>query len=99
MTNSSGAGHATEFGIFGINAALNGMPAGDARLMITHGVSGSGKSRLAQQLAEQAQALRLRSDVERKRLFGLGALQVARVVERHGGGGGLLLGQPQGYDE
>lgn len=50
---------------------------GDARLMITHGVSGSGKSRLAQQLAEQAQALRLRSDVERKRLFGLGALDAS----------------------
>jgi hypothetical protein len=51
---------------------LNAAP--DARLLITHGVSGSGKSSVAQQLLEQAQAIRLRSDVERKRLFGLGAL-------------------------
>lgn len=42
----------------------------DARLMITHGVSGSGKTYVSQQLLEQAQAVRLRSDVERKRLFG-----------------------------
>lgn len=46
----------------------------DARLLIMHGVSGSGKSVVAQQLLERAQAIRLRSDVERKRLFGLQAL-------------------------
>ncbi|MES2090995.1 MAG: AAA family ATPase [Pseudomonadota bacterium] len=46
----------------------------DARLLIMHGVSGSGKSVVAQQLLEHAQAIRLRSDVERKRLFGLQAL-------------------------
>jgi hypothetical protein len=46
-----------------------------ARLMITHGLSGSGKSTLAGQLLERAGAIRLRSDVERKRLFGLTALQ------------------------
>jgi aminoglycoside phosphotransferase family enzyme/predicted kinase len=53
----------------------------DARLLITHGVSGSGKSVAAQALLEQAQAIRLRSDVERKRLFGLAALDdsVSRV--------------------
>ena len=33
------------------------------------------------------------------RLFGVGAIQIAQVVERHGGGGGLLLGPPKGYDE
>jgi aminoglycoside phosphotransferase family enzyme/predicted kinase len=43
----------------------------DARLLITHGVSGSGKSSVAARLLEQTQAIRLRSDVERKRLFGL----------------------------
>jgi aminoglycoside phosphotransferase family enzyme/predicted kinase len=48
--------------------------AGDARLLITHGVSGSGKSFATQRLLERAQAIRLRSDVERKRLFGLRAL-------------------------
>ena len=44
------------------------------RLLVTHGLSGSGKSWLTQGLLEQAGAIRLRSDVERKRLFGLGAL-------------------------
>lgn len=48
---------------------------GQARLLITHGLSGSGKSTVARQLLEAAGAIRLRSDVERKRLFGLDALQ------------------------
>jgi len=39
-------------------------------LIITHGVSGSGKSFHAAQLAEQLGAIRIRSDVERKRLYG-----------------------------
>lgn len=38
---------------------------------ILHGVSGSGKSTVADQLAAHCGAIRLRSDVERKRLFGL----------------------------
>lgn len=42
-------------------------------LMITHGVSGSGKSWLAERLLERLAAIRLRSDVERKRLHGLPA--------------------------
>lgn len=49
----------------------------DPRLLITHGLSGSGKSRLSQRLLERAAAIRLRSDVERKRLFGLDALHDA----------------------
>ena len=44
------------------------------RIVITHGLSGSGKSRVAMALTEQLGALRLRSDVERKRLFGLDPL-------------------------
>ena len=40
-------------------------------LMITHGVSGSGKTMLSQRLLEELGAIRVRSDVERKRLFGL----------------------------
>lgn len=40
-------------------------------LVIMHGVSGSGKSTVAETLLESAGAIRLRSDVERKRLFGL----------------------------
>ena len=48
---------------------------GGPRLLITHGLSGSGKSTVAGQLLEAAGAIRIRSDVERKRLFGLEALQ------------------------
>jgi aminoglycoside phosphotransferase family enzyme/predicted kinase len=49
--------------------------AGSPRLMITHGTSGSGKTFVSQRLLEHEGAVRLRSDVERKRLFGLEALQ------------------------
>ncbi len=47
--------------------------ADDPRLLLTHGPSGSGKSFLAERLLERVGAVRLRSDVERKRLFGLRA--------------------------
>ena len=40
-------------------------------LMITHGYSGSGKTTATQTLVEHSRAIRIRSDVERKRLFGL----------------------------
>ena len=40
-------------------------------LVIMHGLSGSGKSVVSQQLCEATGAIRLRSDVERKRLAGL----------------------------
>jgi predicted kinase len=43
-------------------------------LIITHGLPGSGKSTFAQIAQERLQAIRLRSDVERKRLFGLSPL-------------------------
>jgi len=42
-------------------------------LIITCGVSGSGKSWLAERIAESLPAVWLRSDVERKRLFGMSA--------------------------
>ena len=55
-----------------LDAALDyTRPKATAPLIITHGLSGSGKSWLSAQLAESLQALRLRSDVERKRLFAL----------------------------
>lgn len=54
---------------------------GRARLMITHGFSGAGKSSIASQLLCAAGAVRVRSDVERKRLYGLDPL--ARSTE-HG---------------
>lgn len=40
-------------------------------LIIMHGLSASGKSTLSEQLLNQSGAIRLRSDVERKRLFGI----------------------------
>lgn len=43
-------------------------------LMYTHGLSGSGKTTLTQALLEGCGALRIRADVERKRLFGMDAL-------------------------
>ncbi len=42
-------------------------------LIITHGYSGSGKSTFAGQLAEHIGAFQIRSDIERKRLFGYDA--------------------------
>jgi aminoglycoside phosphotransferase family enzyme/predicted kinase len=40
-------------------------------LIITHGMSASGKSTLTQPILEHLEAIRIRSDVERKRLFGM----------------------------
>ncbi len=49
------------------------------QLLITHGLSGSGKTWASTRwlAAQDAPALRLRSDVERKRLHGLAALQAS----------------------
>lgn len=46
---------------------------GPALLVVMTGLSGSGKSTVALQLAQALGAVRVRSDVERKRLFGLAA--------------------------
>ena len=45
------------------------------RLLIAHGLSGSGKTYVSQRLLERAPLIRLRSDIERKRLFGLSPLE------------------------
>jgi aminoglycoside phosphotransferase family enzyme/predicted kinase len=47
-------------------------------LIITHGLPGSGKTTFAQVALERLQAIRIRSDVERKRLFGLSPLADSR---------------------
>jgi aminoglycoside phosphotransferase family enzyme/predicted kinase len=52
---------------------------GTPHLAITHGLPGSGKSFVARQLAERQGAICVRSDVERKRLFGLGPLERPRA--------------------
>ena len=48
-------------------------------LVITHGLPGCGKTLVSQALLEKLLAIRLRSDVERKRLFGLRADQSSRA--------------------
>ncbi|HEX5613342.1 MAG TPA: AAA family ATPase [Burkholderiales bacterium] len=53
-------------------AATPGKPAMPALIVMT-GLSGSGKTRLAGSLAQQLGAIRIRSDVERKRLHGVAA--------------------------
>lgn len=53
-------------------------------LLITHGLSGSGKTHLTEELIGRLPALRVRSDLERKRLHGLGAL--ARTASAVGQG-------------
>ncbi|MCE9661695.1 MAG: AAA family ATPase [Burkholderiales bacterium] len=52
--------------------------ASDPRLLVTHGLPGSGKTFRSQGLLESVGAVRIRSDVERKRLFGLTALESSR---------------------
>ncbi|MBI2517571.1 MAG: AAA family ATPase [Opitutae bacterium] len=47
-------------------------------LIVTHGLPGCGKSTFAQLALERLGAIRIRSDVERKRLFGLDALADSR---------------------
>jgi aminoglycoside phosphotransferase family enzyme/predicted kinase len=54
-----------------LDLASRSSPAGPPFLAITCGVSGSGKSMVAQGVVEELGAIRIRSDVERKRLFGL----------------------------
>ncbi len=44
-------------------------------LLITHGLPGSGKSTFALATAGRLQAIRIRSDVERKRIFGMNPLE------------------------
>lgn len=53
-------------------------------LIITHGLPGSGKTTFSQAALERLGAIRIRSDIERKRLFGLDALDNSR--SQPGGG-------------
>ena len=54
------------------------------KLIISHGYSGSGKSTLMAELAESLGAIHLRSDIERKRLFGYSAIQGSASVLNNG---------------
>jgi aminoglycoside phosphotransferase family enzyme/predicted kinase len=62
-----------------LEAASRAMTPARPRLVLTTGVSGSGKSWLAERLLGPLDAVRIRSDVERKRLAGL-------APEAHSGG-------------
>lgn len=62
--------HADDF-IRYLSAAQSLTEAQAPWLVIMHGVTGTGKSSVSETLLEQTGAIRLRSDVERKRLFGL----------------------------
>jgi aminoglycoside phosphotransferase family enzyme/gluconate kinase len=57
-----------------IRLAVSYLPAAAPSLIVTHGLSGSGKSRVSAALAPRIRAIRLRSDIERKRLHGLAML-------------------------
>lgn len=52
-------------------------------IVITHGLAGSGKTTASQALLERLAAVRIRSDVERKRLFGLASRELATPPMRH----------------
>lgn len=62
-----------------LDTALTWAAPGNARLFITHGLPGSGKTFASQRIVEREGAIRLRSDVERKRLHGLGTLEDSRA--------------------
>ena len=54
-----------------LNVAANCAQPSRSFVLITHGFSGSGKTTISQPLVELTGAIRVRSDVERKRLHGL----------------------------
>ncbi len=60
-----------------VSLALDYTQASQVGLVITHGLSGSGKSTISAALYPALGAVRIRSDVERKRLFGIPADQSA----------------------
>ena len=64
-----------------IRSALSWIAPRQPLLILMHGVSGSGKSWLSGQLVPELRAIRMRSDVERKRLAGV--LPTQSAAERH----------------
>lgn len=62
-----------------LDAALHWIRQAPPWLALMHGLPGSGKSFVSQRLLQAHGAIRLRSDVERKRLFGLDATADSRA--------------------
>jgi aminoglycoside phosphotransferase family enzyme/predicted kinase len=54
-----------------VDLAAHASRSASSGIVITHGFSGSGKTTVSQQLLESLGAVRLRSDVQRRRLFGV----------------------------
>jgi aminoglycoside phosphotransferase family enzyme/predicted kinase len=67
-----------------LRTAQSELVAAEGVLLITHGLSGSGKSTIAGQLALALGAVRIRSDVERKRLQGLAATESTAANHNQG---------------
>lgn len=66
-------------------------------LIITHGLPGSGKSTFSQAALERYQAIRIRSDVERKRLQGLKPLQDSHTIKGDGIYSAEISGRTYGH--
>ena len=77
MRAAQGSDNAAAFAAFerdlGLAESLAAPPAAAPLLVLACGISGSGKSTVAQWLAQHLGAVRVRSDVERKRLYALDA--------------------------
>ena len=71
-----------------LRVALEMIAAPKPALLLMHGLPGSGKTWLSERLIGRLPAVRVRSDVERKRLFGLSATE-----HSHSAVGGGLYGQ------
>lgn len=67
-----------------LSQATRHLQAPAPRLVITHGLSASGKSTWSQHRLEQEDIIRLRSDVMRKRLAGLGPLESSHSAPGQG---------------
>jgi len=67
-----------------VNAAAQLIEPHPPALMIMHGVTACGKSWLSEQLVSTVRAVRVRSDLERKRLAGLAALELTASDVREG---------------
>jgi predicted kinase len=63
-----------------LQLALRLAEPGTPRLLLTHGLPGAGKTHLTQRLLERAGAIRVRSDVERKRLAGIATRASSRAA-------------------
>jgi len=78
LRNAEGEGEGNEAALRYLRLASALAFGHDPRLAITFGLPGSGKTFASQSLIETVGAVRVRSDIERKRLFGVAPLQSSR---------------------